>query len=62
MAKIGTQAKRWRAAQERADREKQSLMEMVRAANADGASEYALMDECGVTRMTIRSWLGKRVR
>ena len=57
MSKIETQAKRWRAAQERADREKARLVGLV--ADDRGNSEYTLSDEAGVTRMTIRKWLGK---
>ena len=62
MSKIETQARRWRVAQERADREKARLVELVHEANARGDSEYTLSDECGVTRMTIRNWLGKPTR
>lgn len=59
MSKIETQAKRWRAAQERADREKARLVGLVADAHDRGNSEYTLSDEAGVTRMTIRKWLGK---
>ena len=62
MSKIETQAKRWRAAQERADREKARLVELVAEAHERGDSEYTLSDEAGVTRMTIRNWLGKPTR
>lgn len=48
-----------RAAVADADAKRDQLIKAVREANAAGISEYALAIEAGVTRQTIRTWLGK---
>jgi transposase len=56
---VGVQAYEWRAAAELADRHRAALVEAVCDAHAAGMSEYALAKAAGVTRNTIRAWLGK---
>jgi len=55
-------ARSWRDAQALADERRDDVIELVRFANQAGMSEYALADAAGVTRMTIRNWLGKPTR
>ena len=62
MSDVAAQAERWRTAREWTVTEKRELVELVRAANVAGASEYELAKAAGVTRMTIRNWLGKPTR
>jgi DNA invertase Pin-like site-specific DNA recombinase len=48
-----------------ADTKRQAAREEVRAAvrqaHAEGMTEAAMAEACGVTRMTVRAWLGKSV-
>lgn len=52
-------ANAWRRSVALAGYDRDSLVRSVRAAHAQGASEYALAEAVGVTRQTIRAWLGK---
>lgn len=53
------EAKAWREAQAREAQARDKLIECVRGSVALGMSEYAIAKEVGVTRLTVRSWLGK---
>ena len=53
------QARKWERAKEQQQKRRAELVESVSAAHELGVSEYALTEACGVTRMTIRNWLGK---
>lgn len=48
-----------------ADAKRQAAREEVRAAvveaRAEGMTEAGIAEACGVTRMTVRAWLGKSV-
>ena len=48
-----------RAATATADEKRADLIEAVQKANTAGISEYDLAIAAGVSRMTIRAWLGK---
>ena len=50
----------WREDELQALVSRDALIDAVKAANMAGASEYQLAESAGVTRMTIRAWLGKR--
>ena len=52
-------ANAWRSSTAVAGYDREALVEAVRRAHAQGASEYALAEACGVARATIRAWLGK---
>jgi DNA-directed RNA polymerase specialized sigma24 family protein len=52
-------AEAWRLAQADADALRADLIDSVYLARMCGLSEYAIADACGVTRMTVRAWLGK---
>jgi transposase len=56
---IRFRADKWREYQAVADSQRLTLIAAVRAAHANGVSEYALAKAAGVTRNTVRSWLGK---
>jgi len=59
---VGYRGDLYRAAQWEAQQKRKALITAVREANAAGISEYDLAIEAGVTRMTIRAWLGKGQR
>ena len=50
---------RWRTAQGAADFDRRTLIVMAREYNGAGWSEYALAAIMGVSRTTVREWLGK---
>jgi hypothetical protein len=56
---IGGAAADWRAANEDAKACRAHLVALVREAQSQGVSEYAIAAAAGVTRNTVRSWLGK---
>jgi transposase len=56
---VTVQAQAWQHDQRKADEQRGRLIAAVRAAHANGVSEYALAKAAGVTRNTVRSWLGK---
>lgn len=49
----------YRAAQTDVTVKRAELIKAVREANAAGLSEYRIATEAGVTRQTVRVWLGK---
>lgn len=58
-ANVVVAAKRLAAAKAEHDRMRDRMIDAVRTAYHDGVSEYRLADIAGVSRGTIRAWLGK---
>jgi predicted transcriptional regulator len=52
-------ADEWREARDLAHLARRDLIEAIVKTHRAGASEYQLAQESGVTRQTIRTWLGK---
>jgi transposase len=52
-------ASRYRRAKNKADKTREDLKAAVNAAAAAGMSEVQISELAGVTRMTVRNWLGK---
>lgn len=52
-------ARKYRYRQQRLERIHENLKAAVRSGVAAGMTEQAAADAAGVTRMTIRKWLGK---
>jgi transposase len=52
----------WRMTQADADAERANLIDLVHVVRMQGVSEYAIADAAGVSRVTVRSWLGKGKR
>lgn len=57
--RVDLAAARWRAAEDAAAWERRTLQTIVCELAADGVSEYKLAEWSGVSRGTIRTWLGK---
>ena len=53
-------AKRYASDRARAKRSRDNLRDLVYLATRDGMTEVEAHKLAGVTRMTIRAWLGKR--
>lgn len=49
----------YRIQQRRLDAARGDLVTAVKAASESGMSEYQIADAAGVTRQTVRVWLGK---
>lgn len=58
-ARVAAQGRRYRAAVERAEAERHKLAGLVGSAVAAGVSEVRAARAAGVTRQTVRAWLGK---
>lgn len=56
---VAAAADRWRDASAAAAVSKAELAAVVQAEATAGASEYELARRAGVTRNTVRAWLGK---
>ena len=52
-------ANEWRVQLAGAERSRDELISAVRAARDAGVSEYQIAAAAGVTRQTVRVWLGK---
>lgn len=58
-APVELAANEWRVQLAGAERSRDALIVAVRAASAAGVSEYQIAAAAGVTRQTVRVWLGK---
>lgn len=58
-ARLRKQAARYAADNARLQRSRDDLADLVRLATRNGMTEQATADLVGVTRMTVRKWLGK---
>jgi DNA invertase Pin-like site-specific DNA recombinase len=54
-------ARAFQAADAKRKTTREQLREIVRQAHAEGMTEAGMAEACGVTRMTVRAWLGKSV-
>ena len=59
LAPVANAADHWQHTRKTEAAARDNLVSTVTAANAAGASEYALAAAAGVSRQTIRAWLGK---
>ena len=59
MSGLEALADEWREAQDLAHLARRDLITGVRKAHKRGESEYQLAHATGVSRQTIRAWLGK---
>jgi uncharacterized protein YjcR len=53
------QARRYHAANDKRTEARDALRDQVIAARSEGMSEVEMAKVCGVSRMTVRGWLGK---
>lgn len=58
-ARVEAQGRRYRAALDGAGAERGKLVRLVRGAVAAGVSEVRAAGAAGVTRQTVRAWIGK---
>ena len=59
-ARIHQAAKRYASDRARVKRSRDDLADLVRLATRHGMTEVEASELAGVTRMTVRSWLGKK--
>lgn len=59
MREVGALSANWKALQVQASEARADLIQAVLKASEAGVSEYTLAKEAGVTRQTVRGWLGK---
>lgn len=59
MSDLDRLAEAWRSARDDVEAARAALTAAVRAAAADGTSEYRIAQSAGLTRSTVRDMLGK---
>lgn len=59
VARLTVAARRYAADKARLSRSREDLADLVRMAVRHGMSEVKAAEAAGVTRMTVRAWLGK---
>ncbi len=59
LGRLSSAVQAWRDAEAAAEAAKEAAGVVARGLHDEGVSEYAMAEACGLSRATVRKWMGK---